>query len=297
MNTNGGGRDGGLAPHAPAPKAADGKRPVKAIGLIGVEPGMADCGAPVFEDVDPLTLLIDGAYQRGLSDRSLLLIRKIVRNWDWRRFKPPIVARTDHGLEVIDGQHTAIAAATHPAISAIPVMIVGAVDQQSRAKAFVGHNRDRLGLTPMQMHHAALAAGDDDALTIDQVAGRAGAVILRSMPGNGVWKPRETVAVTAIGALINRRGAQKARICLQVLADADCAPITTGQLKAVEMLLNEPEYADALEPADLTSAIIALGEQAAQDAAVFAAAHKLPLWRALGVTWFKKARHGRRRAR
>jgi hypothetical protein len=37
-----------------------------------------------------------------------------VANWDWRRFKPPVVARTATGLEVIDGQHTAIAAASHP---------------------------------------------------------------------------------------------------------------------------------------------------------------------------------------
>jgi hypothetical protein len=294
---DGGGLDGGLAPHQATPKAQDGKRPVKAVGLIGVEPGMVQCAAPVFEEVDPLTLLVDGAYQRALSDRSLMLIRKIVRNWDWRRFKPPIVALTEQGLEVIDGQHTAIAAATHPGIAKIPVMIVEAAEQSSRASAFVGHNRDRLGLTPMQMHHAAVAAGDEDAQTIDLVCARAGATILRSTPANGVWKPRETVAVRAIGSLINRLGAQKARICLQVLADAECSPIMAGQLKAVEMLLHEPEYAEEIDPADLTSAIIALGEQAAQDAAVFAAAHKLPLWRALGVTWFKKARHGRRRSR
>lgn len=294
---DGGGLNGGLAPHALEPKPPEGKRPVRSIGLVGVEPGMADCAAPMFEDVDPAELLVDGAYQRGLSDRSLLLIRKIVRNWDWRRFKPPVVARTDQGLEVIDGQHTAIAAATHPDILTIPVMVVDAAEQKSRASAFVGHNRDRLGLTPMQMHHAAVAAGDEDAQTIDQVAARAGATILRSTPANGVWKPRETVAVRAIGALIGRRGAQKARICLQVLADAECSPITAGQLKAVEMLLHDPEYAAEIEPADLTTAIIALGDQAAQDAAVFAAAHRLPLWKALGVTWFKKARHGRRRAR
>lgn len=272
-------------------------RSVKAIGLAGVEPGMAETDLPEFLWVDPATLLIDGVYQRNLSEKGLQLIRKIVRRWDWRRFKPPIVARTEEGLEVIDGQHTAIGAATHPDVAQIPVMLVSAAERTSRAAAFIGHNRDQLGMTPMQMHFAAVAAGDEDAQTIDQVCHRAGVTILRSTPANGIWKARETVAVKAIGALINRRGAQRARIIIQVLADARCGPITSGQLKAVEMLLHSEEYASEVTPEDLTNAVMALGPQAAQDAAVFAAAHKLPLWRALGVTWFKKARHGRRRAR
>ncbi len=63
--------------------------------------------------VKPSTLLVDERYQRGLSERSIKLIRKIVSEWDWRAFKPPVVVDVGAGLEVIDGQHTAIGAATH----------------------------------------------------------------------------------------------------------------------------------------------------------------------------------------
>jgi len=252
--------------------------------------------------VDPAELLVDEAYQRTISERSLELIRKIVAQWDWRRFKPPVVARTPmpdggEGLVVLDGQHTAIAAATHPLVTRIPIMVVEAADRAAQAKAFVGHNRDRLGITPMQMHQAAMAAGDEDALTVDQVCQRAGVTILRNTPGNGVFKAGDTVAVIAIGALINRRGVQKARVILQVLTEARCAPVTAGQIKAVEMLLHEQDYAGEVEPSAITSALLTLGVSTAeQEAKVFAAAHKVPNWRALGVVIFRKAKRGRRRA-
>lgn len=275
------------------------RRPVKALSALSlreVTPTMADTAMPVFEAVDPATLLVDDGYQRQLSERSIALIRKIVGGWDWRKFKPPVVARTAEGLEVIDGQHTAIAAASHPSIATIPVMVVEAANQTDRAGAFIGHNRDRLNITPMQMHHAAVRSGDEDALTIDQVCQRAGVKILRTPPGSGAFKPAETVAVAGISALIGRRGAMAARIVLQALAEARLAPINVVHIKAVEALLHDAEYRDEVAAADITTALIALGGAAEQEAKVFAATHKVPIWRALAITLFKKARRGRRRS-
>lgn len=65
---------------------------------------------PISEWVDPATLLVNATYQRDLSERSIQLIRKIIGGWDWTRFKPPVCSLGDRGIEVIDGQHTAIAA-------------------------------------------------------------------------------------------------------------------------------------------------------------------------------------------
>lgn len=58
--------------------------------------------------VVPSTLIVEVGYQRDLSGKSLKLIKNIVANWDWARFKPPVCAETPDGLFVIDGQHTAI---------------------------------------------------------------------------------------------------------------------------------------------------------------------------------------------
>lgn len=270
-------------------------RAIRPLNLAGLVPGEAATGAPEFREVYPSELVVDEAYQRNLSERSINLIRRIVAKWDWRRFKPPVVAVTDEGLEVIDGQHTAIAACTHPGVEKIPVMVVDAASQAARADAFIGHNRDRLGMTPMQIHYAALAAGDEDAQTIDQVCGRAAVRILRATPGNGVWLAGETVAVTAIGALVSRRGALKARVVLHALSEARLAPISTSQIKAAELVLYGKEYGD-VEAADLSSAILSLGSAADQEARVFAAAHRVPIWQALGAIYYRRATRGRRRA-
>ena len=61
-------------------------------------------------------------------------------------------------LKVIDGQHTAIACASHPSIELIPVMIVEAADTAVQAAAFVGQNTERLGVTALQIHRAAVVA-------------------------------------------------------------------------------------------------------------------------------------------
>jgi hypothetical protein len=92
-------------------------------------------------------LVIDEGYQRGLSNRSTALIRRLVERWDWNCFKPLSVAAAGGGLyEIIDGQHTAIAAATHGAIETLPCLVLDASTVAQRAAAFVGINRDRVAL-------------------------------------------------------------------------------------------------------------------------------------------------------
>ncbi|WP_295227286.1 DUF6551 family protein [uncultured Brevundimonas sp.] len=269
-------------------------RGVRPINLMGVDVASADAAKPEFEWVDPGVLLIDDGYQRNLSERSMKLVRKICAGWDWRRFKPPVCARTDRGLEVIDGQHTAIAACSHPDVTEIPVMVVVAASRSDRAQSFIGHNRDRLNITPMQMHFAAAAAGDEDAQDIDRVCERAGVKLLKATPGNGAWKAGETVAVKAIGALINRRGVVRAREVLEVLIKGQATPISTVQIRAVECLLHDDEYREDIDADGVVNAMLKLGFMADQEAAVFAATHKVPVFRALAIVLFRK---GKRRAR
>lgn len=272
------------------------KRPIASMVFPATEPGVVVASTPEFRWVDPGSLLVDEAYQRELSRGSIDLIRKIYGGWDWNRFKPPVVAETAAGLEVIDGQHTAIAAASHPNIDQIPVMVVAAAEIADRAKAFVGHNRDRLALSQVAIHYASVAAGDEDAMTVQQVCERAGVKLLKFPPSNGEFRPGDTMAIVAIRALVNRRGAMKARVVLQVLAEARCAPVRSDGIKAVEVLLSDPEYKDQVQAADLTSALMRLGPDAEREARVFAAAHKVQVWRGLVVVLFREARRGRRRA-
>lgn len=267
-------------------------RPVVAIGLTGLAPTKPSTTGPIFEWVDPASLLINCAYQRDLSERSQKLIRRIIDGWDWTKFKPPVCSLGDGGLEIIDGQHTAIAAASHPDISEIPVMIVETATMGDRAQAFIGQNLDRVGITKMQLHHAAVAAGDEDALTIEQVCQRAGVRLHMARPKE--WQAGDTMAVGAIGGLIDRRHAQGARRVLELLVRADEVPITQAAIKAVEMIMFEPEYVEA-DLDHLPEAILMHGDAAAE-ASTYSLSHRLPLWKALGIVWFRRCRKKRKAA-
>ena len=268
-------------------------RRVVPVRLVDVPSGKATGADPEFRWVDPCDLLIDPVYQRELSRRSMDLIEKIVRNWDWSKFKPPVVASTDDGLEVIDGQHTAIAAATHEQIKLIPVMVVEASSLEDRARAFVGHNKDRITLSQIQIHYANVAAGDESAVTIQQVCERAGVKLLKYPPGNGEFKPGESLAIAALKALINRRYAMGARKVLSIIVQAKCAPVRSDHMKAVEALLYDQEYQGTITPDEITSVLLNLGVKAEVHAKLYAAQRNMPQWRALVYVISKEAERGR----
>lgn len=281
-------RAGGLAP-------PPGLRPIEGVSIADLDIGEPLHGEPICERIDPRTLFVDPRYQRDIRERGLRQIRQIIEGFDWNRFKPPICAYAEHGgktvLKVLDGQHTAIACASHPAIELIPVMIVEAASTTEQAASFVGQNVGHLAVTPLQLHRSALVSQDEDAVTVDQVCSRAGITILATTPKK--YNPGDTVAVSAIRALVDRRGAMKARIVLEVLAKAEFAPVAAPQIKAVELLLTDQEYKDAIAPEDLTEAIGA-GKLVDHDKAKeLALAQRWPFWKALAITWFRKCKKRR----
>src|SRR5690606_13394906 len=156
------------------------------------------------------------------------------------------------------------------------------------AARFGGPNRLRIGVTPLHECFAEVTAGDDDALDVLKTCERAGVTILRSPPSRSEFKPGESVSITAIKALVDKRGVMKARLVLEVLAKADLAPITADHIKAAEYLMTEPEFCDQFEAEDLTREIETSGKTAEHEAKVFSVAQKVPVWRALAVQWFKK---------
>ncbi|PAQ09726.1 hypothetical protein [Mesorhizobium temperatum] len=276
-------------------------RRIEPVSISGLKPKAPATGQPIMEYVNPRSLYIDPAYQRSIGERGLRQIRKIIEHFDWSKFKLPTCCYSENHagetvLFVLDGQHTAIACASHPHIDTIPVQIVEAATVEAQAAAFIGLNTERLGVTSLQLHQAAVAAGDKAALKVVEVCQRATVSILRGTPGSGKFKSHETVAVQAIGGLIARRGEEMAGRVLDVLSRAQLAPITGPHIKAVDLLLTDEEYCQSIDDSELVTAIISLKTTGEDEAKVFAAAHKVPIWKALAITWFKKCRKRRLKA-
>ncbi len=269
-------------------------RSIAPVDLGDAEPAVPKTGMPIFELARPADLYVDPAYQRDLGSASLRHIRKIASEFDWADYTPPKCAMEEVDgrtvLKVIDGQHTAIAAASNPHIDQIPIMIIEAPEQASQAAAFISHNTNRLSVTATQLHAAAVTAGDEDALTVQQVCQRAGVTILKFNPGRA-FRAGETLAIAAVRSLVAKRSAMRARVVLEALVQAGRAPILANDIKAADLLLSDAEYSAEIDAEMLTAAIIAAGAGAEQDAKVFAAAHSVPFWKALAVVWFKKKRN------
>ncbi len=266
-------------------------RQIAPIALDDVEPrdlsGEAD---PDFDVVDPRELLVDDAYQRNPSARTLALVRRIVAGWSWAKFKPPVVVRVAGRLHVLDGQHTAMAAASHPAVRAIPVLVVAAPEVVDRAAAFVSHAVDRVQASALQVHGAAVVAGDGAAVAVADLCRAAGVDLLPHAPGHGSgYRPRETVALSTIRGLVGRRGAERARDVLAALAAADLAPIAADHIRAAEALLCDGEYAAEFTAERVTAAMCALSPALLAEARELAVAKSLPAWRALTDSLYRRA--------
>lgn len=257
--------------------------------LRGISPGTIGRKVPKFEWVDPRTLYVEEAYQRDLSGNSGNLIRRIIAGFSWARFKPPVcvrIAESGNVLVVIDGQHSAIAAASHPAITKIPIMIVDAVDLPARASAFVGHNRDRLGLTQMAVFYAELAGDDPIAVMIDRACQAAGAKIMQqSVNLRRPTAPGMTIAVGTIRALARKQGEEALTRVLRVLVKAGRGPIKADEIAAVALVLAAGDGHKAVD--ERLTALVAskTTEQWAAVASAIAAESGRRMPAELGAAW------------
>ncbi|MGH0004486.1 hypothetical protein ACQU0X_30850 [Pseudovibrio ascidiaceicola] len=268
-------------------------RKIQALNLPGLKNTGQPGDLPRFIDVDPKTLFVDDEYQRNLSNRSVRLIRKIITEWNWNSFKPPVTVEVEGQLHVLDGQHTATAAATHPEIDQIPVMIVPAETRIERASAFVRHNQNRLAVTPMQLFYSQLAAGDEQTTSANMALTRAGVTLLKTPPAQGRYSEGETLAATSLLKIVDRRFPIGLRQILEICKEGKLKPISADALKAVDLLLFSPDYKSKFDESRLALTIQKEGEDAGGDVAALRAAHNMPKFRAMAAIWFRKTRKRR----
>lgn len=243
---------------------------------------------PEFEWVDPSDLYIEQKYQRNLTDHSIKLIRKIFKDFEWSKFKPPVVSRSENKWVVIDGQHTAIAAASHPKIKKIPVMVITSASVKDRANAFMGHNRDRLNVSPAQMFFSSVAAEDPVALIVKKAMDETGCTVVRAKPP--IWVEGQTMAVGSLMVLATRKTLPDIVRILKILMDAKRAPIVAGEINAVADMLFNKEYAGRFTDRDLVTTIREKTPDAwrAWAEANIRKGQSMATKRALSIAWYRK---------
>lgn len=250
---------------------------------------------PALDWIDKDLIEVDPAYQRSLDDGR---VQRILDWFAWDSFGALVVAPHPFGgkYSVIDGQHRLAAAKLHPKVSTVPAVIINSTGTAKEAETFVVLNRERKNVTALELYWAQLAAGDADAETIKQVAERAGITILRTPPSNAHYRPSETVSISAIRGLVDRRGAMRGREILEVLAGADLAPIRGEFIRAAELLLTDDEFKDDIDAGGIKDALSGRDEEIATEGKAFAKTHRMASIRALASVWYRRTRKKRRLA-
>lgn len=160
---------------------------------------------PKLEWLSITALRVDPAYQREISFVGRKNIRKIASEFDWSMFSPIMVAGIGANLYVIvDGQHRATAAAL-AGVERVPCSIVD-IHRAAQARAFRSINANTTRPHSVQLFHAAVAAGDADAVAIHQACAKAGVVIVRIPTQTSAMRAGETMAVMTIGQCLQKFG-------------------------------------------------------------------------------------------
>lgn len=199
-------------------------------------------------------LRINDSYQRDLSKDSSALTSKIACEFDWELFHLPVVSpiyQLDDitGLqlyEVLDGQHTAIAAASNGNITELWCW-PGRRDEtnESRADSFRKLNTQRTSVTPVQIFWAEVAAKKENALEVMDACERTGAKVIKRPKPYGNMEVGETICVSTLKMLANRGGRPYVERVLRVAMALRLAPISDIWIEALSLLLfnkNGPHF-------------------------------------------------------
>lgn len=163
---------------------------------------------PSIEWIHLNMLSVDSAYQRSTENTaSRRLIASITAKFDWRLCAPLVVSRrADDKLVIIDGQHRWLAACNRDDIVHLPCCVFRYNNTQEEARMFILANRARKPISRLDDFYAAVAAGDEDALEIQQLVTDAGLCVARNSSSTG-WRPGEVAFTSSIANAIRRFGA------------------------------------------------------------------------------------------
>lgn len=225
-------------------------RAIAAIDRVGKcpDPGVA----PEVVHLTLSQLVVNEDYQRGISKASLSRIRKMAKEWNWNSYKAVSVAKTDNPnlFEVVDGQHTAIAAATNGNVHILPCLLMSADTLSEKAQGYVGINTHKVALTPANIYKAKVAAEDPVAVVVDAALNAVGCRVLDMPPTKGVYAPGDTMAVGTLMSIAQTRGGDRLQTLLEMCRGSGCCPISAKMLKALNLALPlEPKACAVAKPA------------------------------------------------
>ena len=151
-------------------------------------------------------LEIDRTYQRSVETRAAQrLIGQIAADWDWRLCVPLLVSNRDGRLFVIDGQHRLSAAKLRGDIPHLPCAVSSFASAGEEAALFIRANRKRRVVNKVDDFRAAVAGGDEQAITINRLVCEAGLTIAET-PNPHAFRPGDIACVSGLHTALKHHG-------------------------------------------------------------------------------------------
>lgn len=174
----------------------------------------------------PLTqLCIPTEYQRSVkSDASVKNINYIKENFNWGDCGALIVCpmAKDSPLRyaVIDGQHRFRAAEARGGIKELPCVVIAERAPKEQAKNFGVINGKRVKLNPLQEYHAAVVAGDPDAVGLRAILEKCQVKIAAQPVNLRETHPRVTLAVGTLLKMLQEHSEKQIVWVLTIIPEA-----------------------------------------------------------------------------
>lgn len=176
---------------------------------------------PSLENIPVARLTVDPTYQRATDTaQSRRIIVGMVKAWDWALCQPLVVSRRDDGaLLILDGQHRHKGALERGDIPFLPCTVLSTLDHAGEARTFVELNTKRQKLSQRDVFHGMLAAGDPDAIAVQQLLEETDWQIA-SGSGTNNWKPGQLECAPMLVTALKIKGRPTVRFGLTVLRAA-----------------------------------------------------------------------------
>ena len=184
--------------------------------------------------INPAFVYVDHSYQRRVSRASLNTLKKIIENWNWADYKPPILTRLTTGeYHALDGQHTCTAAASLK-IPKIPCFLFKKeLTIEQRASAFVNQNTIRTNVHKLSIFKAECEQGDLQATGVLMACRKAKVSISYT---TAKLKNPSTYDVSYLKKLYSKYGLETLATALSICRDAELRPILGLAVEAVILI-------------------------------------------------------------
>ncbi len=203
-----------------------------------VETGPMIGNPPALEWLGVGQLQVDAAYQRATDGHhSRRIIVGMVKCWDWRLCQPLVVTRrADGGFFVLDGQHRLAGARERGDIPHLPCVVLSAISSEEEAAAFVKLNTARQKLSQGDIFAGMLAAGDAEAVLVEQMMRETGWRLVRHV-NTAVYKPGDLTCAPRLAKLVKSSGEAAVRNALASLREAYPETPVRNSARTIEALV------------------------------------------------------------